>query len=77
MSVPNWTPAVGDTVWVGDSDLSVPYEVTKVGVDAIGTPVVWLCAASDWRTEMTAVYLDGAWLADGRWPMQPVPKDAS
>ncbi len=76
MSVPDWTPAVGDRVWVGNSGRQVPYDVVQVGVDAIGTPVVELCAASDWRTEITAVYLDGAWLAGGRWPMQPVPKDA-
>jgi len=77
VSVPDWTPAVGDRVWVGNSGRQVPYDVVQVGVDAISTPVVWLCAASDWRTEMTAVYLDGAWIADGRWPMRAAPKDAS
>ncbi len=66
MSAPAWTLAMGDTVWVGGIDGLVPYEVTDVVVDASGTPVVGLCAVSDWRTEITAVYLDGAWLARGR-----------
>lgn len=46
MSAPDWTPAVGDRVWVGYIDNLVPYEVTQITADEIGTPVVWLCAVT-------------------------------